>query len=927
MKNQIHKQLSRKRIPALALALIMCLSLVPATVLASTTSDVIRDITAAELVAEMGMLNTNHARALDRIDYDNGIGYAADPNPNDQYSKVQWITLWTDSVTASVPAEFSGLNRFSDKRGQLNGFGEFYTLEKFTQIIKEFKNVGYKAVRLPVSWTYWTNSTTHEIDKEWMDLVETCVKIILDNGLYCMINAHEDYMGRSWVGDHWADDWMLAQYKDYVNTRYVAIWKQVSERFRDYGDHLLFESFNEPSDRKRDYLPYDQIVKNGIARVNEMQALFVKTVRESGGNNAKRFLSLTHFMSIADHIGLNMLDTIDLPKDKNIIIQTHYYFHSDDGSAVRSWNINNAYDRASIDKNFTLIKQFMGKTGVPVILGEFANTEWLSTRDRIDQATYILEKAKELGVPVFWWEATMDTDWDKTGYDGAFSLYNRNKMAWEHPDILNAMMAVVKNPWDGASDWAADGVKSAISLGLATQALNQNYQSNTTRLEFCAAAVNFLEKYYNKTIDAILSERGLTRLMFSDTSDLNIGAAAALGITSGTDPAANTFTPDRALNREEAATMLQRVMNVVGADTPPPMGVLWTDANDISSWAQSAADVMYSAKIMGGTSTTELVFSPKAPYTHEQSIMTLNNLWRYLETVKAALPTTAPSGSVKEPEAQSEIAAFKGTAKEVAPSAEAKEIISNADKAITYKRLSVNGIEIISAYRDDGKKKPLIFIMHGGGGRKELMFGDIDRYAHEGFYAVALDVAGCGDSNVGPIMAYKAFETTVGYIDTLIEYANTLPNADAGNFAVGGGSMGGSISFCYAAYGKYKPKVILPDAGTPDLLLNSAGPMFDCFDHGKAGQPMTMTEAEVKAFAKEYSPINRLERFEGIAIYAKNGAVDEITPPTGCKNLESELKKLGYKNITFVYYEELGHEAFPDDGGAQMRFLKQHIGL
>jgi endoglucanase len=404
---------------------------------------VMRDITAAQLVAEMGLLNTNHARALDRIDYDYKVGYATDPNPGDPYSKVQWITLWTDGVTASVPAEFAGQNRFSGKGSPLTGFGEFYTLEKFSQVISEFKNAGYKAVRLPVSWTYWTNSTTHEIDKEWMDLVEICVKIILDNDLYCIINAHEDYMGQSWVGDHWADDWMLAQYKDYVNTRYVAIWKQVAERFRGYGDHLLFESFNEPSDRKRDYLPYDQIVKNGIARVNEMQALFVKTVRESGGNNAKRFLSLTHFMSMADHIGLNMLDTIDLPQDKNIIVQTHYYFHSEDGNAVRAWNRNNASDRALIDRNFALIKQFMDKTGIPVILGEFANTEWLSTRDRIDQATYILEKTKELGVPVFWWEATMDTDWDKTGYDGAFSLYNRNKMAWEHPDILKAIMQTV----------------------------------------------------------------------------------------------------------------------------------------------------------------------------------------------------------------------------------------------------------------------------------------------------------------------------------------------------------------------------------------------------------------------------------------------------------------------------------------------------
>jgi hypothetical protein len=181
----------------------------------------------------------------------------------------------------------------------------------------------------------------------------------------------------------------------------------------------------------------------------------------------------------------------------------------------------------------------------------------------------------------------------------------------------------IKELTSAPSSWAAEAVKTADSLGLSTNELSAGYQDTTTRAEFCRAAVNFLRKY-GYDVDSV------TPKLFADTTDKDIGIAAALGITSGTDTAKNLFSPDNTLTREQAATMLRNVMNVIGAkyDTT---AVNWTDAKDISSWAKEASDIMYSAKIMGGTSTTALVFSPKTPYTHEQSIITLVNLWNYVK--------------------------------------------------------------------------------------------------------------------------------------------------------------------------------------------------------------------------------------------------------------------------------------------------------
>ncbi|GHU87247.1 hypothetical protein FACS1894202_01170 [Clostridia bacterium] len=194
---------------------------------------------------------------------------------------------------------------------------------------------------------------------------------------------------------------------------------------------------------------------------------------------------------------------------------------------------------------------------------------------------------------------------------------------------------------DLPSSWAVDSVDRAESLGLATSELLNGFVATTTRAEFCRAVVNFLRKYgYN--VDSV------TPKVFEDTNDRDIGVAAALKITSGNNTAGTQFAPDLALTREQAATMLRNVMNVIGVNYSVT-AAKWTDAKDISSWAKEAVDVMYGAKIMGGTSTTSLVFSPKTPYTHEASIATLVNLWEYAQKAVGTSQTSAHKYDMNDP--------------------------------------------------------------------------------------------------------------------------------------------------------------------------------------------------------------------------------------------------------------------------------------
>lgn len=192
---------------------------------------------------------------------------------------------------------------------------------------------------------------------------------------------------------------------------------------------------------------------------------------------------------------------------------------------------------------------------------------------------------------------------------------------------------VVKfNPLDTASSWAKEGITTAISNGFVPTGLQDMYTNTITRAEFCKLAVKWLQYKLNKPITDILSERNLTikHNAFSDTNDPDILAAYALGITNGTKPPTATekglFSPDGQFSREQAATMVRNTCKVAGMDVSNNNPVGFEDIDKASNWAVDGINFVKNAGIMGGTSTTPLLYSPKDTYTREQSIITFGNI-------------------------------------------------------------------------------------------------------------------------------------------------------------------------------------------------------------------------------------------------------------------------------------------------------------
>ena len=201
----------------------------------------------------------------------------------------------------------------------------------------------------------------------------------------------------------------------------------------------------------------------------------------------------------------------------------------------------------------------------------------------------------------------------------------------EHLLPLLQLDTATPAPTEKPSSWAQTDVDEAIADGFVPQSLRGAYTQTMTRAEFCALAVTFYETATRSKIEG--------REKFTDTTDINVEKAAALGIVNGVGD--GKFDPDGALTREQAATMLARLA-IAGYSPLPPKVVTFADKGSISSWAIDAVGKMQSSGIMGGVGDNN--FAPRQPYTREQSIVTILRLYKFVTaTPKASNYTLSAS--------------------------------------------------------------------------------------------------------------------------------------------------------------------------------------------------------------------------------------------------------------------------------------------
>ena len=164
------------------------------------------------------------------------------------------------------------------------------------------------------------------------------------------------------------------------------------------------------------------------------------------------------------------------------------------------------------------------------------------------------------------------------------------------------------------SDWALSDIEKAEALSITEEGKIYHYRMAITREEFCELIYNYC---YNviREVDTVTGEN-----KFTDTTNTNIIRLNAMGIINGKSE--TEFAPQDLLTREEAATILNRLINVVHPNlASTELYFEFADSEQISDWSMSAIQRICNMGIMKGVGNNN--FAPQDNYTTEQAIVTL----------------------------------------------------------------------------------------------------------------------------------------------------------------------------------------------------------------------------------------------------------------------------------------------------------------
>ncbi|MBQ1257360.1 MAG: glycoside hydrolase family 5 protein [Clostridia bacterium] len=302
------------------------------------------------------------------------------------------------------------------------------------EMITDIHAAGFNTLRLPVSWHNHVDKETFEISEKWLDRVQEVLDYAINDGMYVILNTHHDvYPGFYYpTNEHYE-----------TSAKYIKnIWTQLSERFKDYDEHLIFESMNEPRLKGHanewSFSASNADCMEAADCINRLNQLFVDTVRASGGNNADRYLMVPGYDAAPENA---LGDYFVLPKDtadNKIIVSVHAYtpyaFALQDGG-TDTFELTNAAQTSEIIRFVSSLYKKFVVNGIPVVIGEYgARAKNDNLQSRVNYAAFYACVASSRNIPCVWW--------DNNGFKGSgelFGIYDRRAREFRYPEIAEAM--------------------------------------------------------------------------------------------------------------------------------------------------------------------------------------------------------------------------------------------------------------------------------------------------------------------------------------------------------------------------------------------------------------------------------------------------------------------------------------------------------
>lgn len=276
---------------------------------------------------------------------------------------------------------------------------------------------GAKTVRIPTTWTCHMDEN-HVISADYLNEVAQAVDYAIAAGLNVILNTHHDSFETHL--DQAAADASVAR----ADSALIAtLWTQVAKKFADYGDNLIFETFNEVHGGD----DWSTGSDSQFALLNLWNQYAVDAIRKTGGKNSTRWIGVSGY---AANIDLT-IEHLVLPKDdaNRIMVGVHCYdpyafcLHpmdeKKDTVQVNSWghnadpkySISGANEEYVMNQLYKLRTNFIEK-GIPCYLGEYGcvlHTTEKANAFRKYYLEFFCRCANRAGVPMLIWDNNVTT--------------------------------------------------------------------------------------------------------------------------------------------------------------------------------------------------------------------------------------------------------------------------------------------------------------------------------------------------------------------------------------------------------------------------------------------------------------------------------------------------------------------------------------
>lgn len=319
------------------------------------------------------------------------------------------------------------------------------------------KDAGFDSIRLPIKWSnHSTTEAPYTITPSFFDRVDWAIAHALGRGLKIMIDIH--HFGNT-------NEEGIYDEPEKYHDKFLSLWQQIAEHYRDYPKELYFEVLNEPRQSLEPLW-------------NQYLAEAVAVIRES---NPGRTL-------VVGGIWWNKWETLSRVTfpDDNIIATFHYYnpycFTLQDGqnweapckkpdgtkpaSGEAEWPViypdtdadaaaTEAQQRAKIEQDIAAAAAWGASANRPLYMGEFGVAQSAKATARTDYTATLVRAANQHGITWAYWELAAN-----------MGIWNGGKMEWDAA-MLEALL-----PADGGGLMGAAGSSgmagSAGSAGAST---------------------------------------------------------------------------------------------------------------------------------------------------------------------------------------------------------------------------------------------------------------------------------------------------------------------------------------------------------------------------------------------------------------------------------------------------------------------------